>query len=388
MKTTATLFIIIALTFTGCISSKKLLQQEEYDLAISNSVHKLKRKPDKEKEINILSQAYKLANQKDLDNITFLKKTGEPDIWDKIFSTYFSMKIRQEKVKVLPQSLLDLIGYKYVNYDEEIIEAKKKAAAYYYTYAQTLLKENLRSKARLAYDDLQKVKEYYNSYKDTDSLMSVAIEKGTANVLFKIKNQSPILLPADFEAELTKISMTDLNKLWINYDVNEVKSRSYAYVILVNIKGIDVSPESVKEIHYTETREVADGFTYKLDDKGNVVKDSLGNDIKVPKYRTLRCEVIETQKKKSAIITGTIDYINNETNQLIKTDPVTAQTFFENSYFATNGDILALKDETKNKLNNKPMPFPPNPAMIIQAGGIMKGMVKDIIWKNTYLFDN
>ena len=388
MKTTTTLLIIIAFTFTGCVSSKKFLQKEEYDLAISKSVQKLKKKPDKEKEINTLKQAYDIANQKDIDNINYLKLTGEPDIWDKIFSTYFKMKIRQEKVKILPQSLLDLIGYKYVNYDQEIIEAKKKAAAYFYAHAQTLLKENVRSKARSAYDELQKVKEYYNSYKDIDSLITVAIQRGSVNVLFKIKNQTLILLPADFEAALTKISMADLNSLWVNYDVNEVKSRIYTYVILVNIKVIDVSPETLKEIHYTETKEVEDGFTYLLDDKGNVVKDSLGNDIKIPKYKTISCEVIETQQKKSAVITGTLDYLNNETNQLIKTDPVTAQTFFENFYATSNGDILALKDETKKKIGNHALPFPSNPAMILQAGEIMKGMVKDIIWNNKYLINN
>lgn len=387
MKKSTSIIILIAIIVSGCISSKKYLQNGEYDNAISKSVKKLVKKPSKAKELSVLTQAYKLANQKDIDNITYLKKTGEPDIWDKIFSTYLEMKTRQEKVSVLPQTLLDLLGYEYVNYDQEIIEAKKKAAAYFYVHAQSLLKKGDRANSRTAYYELLKVKEYYSNYKDNDSLIKVALVNGTANILFKIKNQTTILLPADFEAALTKISLTDLNKLWLNYDVNEVKGRTYDYIILVNIKGIEVSPESLKEVHYSESKEIEDGTTYLLDKNGNVVKDSLGNDIKIPKYKTISCDVVETQQKKTAIITGTLDYLNNETNQLLKTDPVTAQTFFENFYATANGNVLALKEETKKKIGNKPMPFPSNPAMILQAGDILKGMVKDIVWKNKYLFD-
>lgn len=387
MKKAATIFILIALTISGCVSSKKFMQNGKYDMAISKSVKKLMKNPEKMKEISVLTQSYKNANQKDIESITYSKKTGQPDIWDKIFGTYFKMKIRQEKVRVLPQPILDKIGFEYVNYDQEIIEAKKKAAEYFYIHAQSLLKKGDRPNSRSAYYELKKVKEYYNSYKDADSLLTVALFQGTANILFKIKNQTTILLPADFEEVLTKISLSDLNKLWLNYNTKEVKGRSYDYEILVNIKAIDVSPESVKEIHYIETKEVEDGFTYLLDQNGNVVKDSLGNDIKLPKYKTISCEVIENQQKKTAIITGTLDFLSKETNQLIKTDPITAQTFFENYCAIAVGDINALKAETKKKIGNRPLPFPSNPMMILQAGEILKGMVKDIIWNNKYLFD-
>jgi len=387
MKKIVAIFILIALTVSGCISSKKFMQKRKYDMAISKSVKKLMKNPEKAKEIFVLTESYKNANQKDIENITYLKKTGQPDIWNKIFSTYFNMKSRQEKVRVLPQPILDKIGFEYLNYDQEIIEAKKKAAEYFYIHAQSLLKKGDRPNSRSAYYELKKVKEYYNSYKDADSLLFVALFQGTANILLKIQNQTTILLPADFEAALTKISLTDLNKLWLSYDIKEVKGRSYAYVIFVNIMAIDVSPESVKEVHYTETKDIEDGFTYLLDQNGNVVKDSLGNDIKITKYKTISCEIIEIQQKKSAIITGTLDYLNNETNQLIKTDPITAQSFFENYCATAVGDINALKAETKKKIGNRPLPFPSDPTMILQTGEILKDMIKDIIWKNKYLFD-
>ena len=218
-------------------------------------------------------------------------------------------------------------------------------------------------------------------------MLTVALNNGKTHILFNIENETTILLPADFETELTKISLTDINKLWINYDVAEVEGRTYSYKATLNIKVIDISPEKIKEVHYTDSKQMEDGFTYLLDKNGNVVKDSLGNDIKIPKYTTISCAVIETQQRKSAVVSGTLNMVNTETNQLVKTDPVTAQTFFENSYVVINGNIKALTEESKKKLKNKPLPFPSDPALVLQTAEILKNAVKEIMLRNKYLFD-
>jgi len=377
-----TLYLIAASILTGCISAKKYLATGQYDYAIQAAVKKLAKKPTKEKMIIILDQAYKNANQQNLDRITFLKKSGEPDIWEEVFETYGKMKRRQDYVKTLPNPVLTAISYKYIDYDQEIIEAKKKAAEYFYAHGTKLMEKGDKASARTAYDEFLKVKGYYQEYKDVDSQIQKAKAAGISQVLFKMKNLSGLPLPPSFEEQLLKISLTELNTLWINYDTKEVEKKIYDYVILIDIKGIETSPESVKETQYTESKEIQDGFQYVLDKNGNVMKDSLGNDIKVPKYKTITCLVIESIQKKTAIISGTIDYLNNHTTQLIKTDPITAQSFFEHNSAKAVGDINALKPETKNKLGSQPMPFPTDPAMILQADDILKNMTKDIIWNN------
>lgn len=381
MKKIFTLLVPIAVIVSGCMSSGKLMNKGLYDQAIEKSVKKLLKDPEKVKELSVLANSFKLANEKDIERIAYLKKTGEPDVWDDIFVLYNSIKTRQDKVKALAENLLGKISFSEVNYDNEIIAAKKKAAEYFYVHAQALLALNDRDNARSAYAEFQKVKTYYASYKDCDSLLSVALDKGTARVLFKILNATSIPLPEDFEAILTKISMADLNGQWVSYDTKQVEGRDYAYVILMNIKAIDVSPEFIKETQYTETKEVQDGYTYQLDSLGHVMHDSLGNEIQIPKYETIKCLVTETQQKKTAIISGTLDYLCAESEDLIKTDPVTAATSFENYFAKASGDLDALSDATKKKLGNNFIPFPSNPSMILQAGDVLKGMVKDIVWK-------
>ena len=145
---------------------------------------------------------------------------------------------------------------------------------------------------------------------------------------------------------------------------------------------IEVSPEQLKETTVTETKEVEDGFDYILDANGNVTKDSLGNDIKVPRYKTVSCEVVDFHQNKTARLTGAIEYYDNATDKLLKTDPITSDAHFEHHYAIARGDVNALTPETAKRLDSKPLPFPPDEPMIIQAGEVMKKMTKDIIIRN------
>lgn len=282
----------------------------------------------------------------------------------------------------MPAQAQSAINFIPINYDQEIISAKRNAAEYFYVHAESLLKRNDRMSARQAYDELMKVKEFYSDYKDIDARIQEALAKGINNVLFSIQNNSQIPFPPSFEEELLKISMKELNTLWVNYDTKKDKNKFYDYSIILNIKGIVVSPEQVKEESHTEEKEIQDGWQYVLDAKGNVMKDTAGNDIKVPKMKIITCKVIETHQLKTSLITGTLDYYNNATKQIIKTDPITAEAIFENHSAVPVGDTRALKPETAKKTGNKPMPFPSDPSMIMMANQKLKEMTKNIIWQN------
>ena len=73
----------------------------------------------------------------------------------------------------------------------------------------------------------------------------------------------------------------------------------YDYFVNVNVRNIAVSPDQTMQRDTVVKKDVEDGFSYQLDKKGNVMKDSLGNDIKTKKYKTLQCALIETIQSKS-----------------------------------------------------------------------------------------
>ncbi|MDD5570795.1 MAG: hypothetical protein PHD97_06510 [Bacteroidales bacterium] len=379
------LYISICILLAACMSPRKMVVRGMYDAAIYKAVKKIKKHPSREKHIQAVTDAFRLANQANNDRIKFLRQEGRPDTWDEILVNYSALKMRQDVVKTLPTNVLNRIGYSFIDYDKEIISSKQKAADYNYAHAVELLKTNNKADARNAYDELMQIKKYYNSYKDVDALIQKSINIGTSYILFKLENKSLIQLPPKFEDELLKISLSEFNDVWHNYDTRTVSGRNYDYTIWVKIKLVTFTPESVKENSYTETKDVENGWQYALDKNGNVMKDSLGNDIKIKKYKTITCTVKETVMKKSASLIGTIDFIENNTNQLIKTNPLTADAIFDYAYATAYGDKDALKEETKKKLR-QPVPFPSTPELLLMAVETMKSASKSIVSNYRSLF--
>ncbi|MCD4728144.1 MAG: hypothetical protein K8R46_10810 [Pirellulales bacterium] len=381
------ILLLIPLMILGCKSPKNLIKDGNYDEAVKILVKKLSVNPDKEKNIIYLKQSYKAVNQKDIDRINYLRKTGQPNIWYEVYQHYDKLKNRQDLVKALPPDVLSQIGFKSVDYDNDVIEAKKKAAAYLYAHAQMLLKKEDRQSARQAYEELLKVSKLYNDYKDVDALLRRALVMGTNYVLFKMQNKSGVLLPLSFENELMSISLADLDRTFINYDSKAVKGRNYDYNIVVNIRVINVSPEQLDRNHFTESKKIQDGWKYKYDKDGKIVKDSTGKAIKIPKYKIIECFITEVHQRKTATISGSVDYINNHTSQLINTTPVSATSVFEHHSAIFNGNLDACTPQTLLMLNTTTVPFPSNAAMILDAGDKLKSTIKDIIWDDDYLVE-
>ncbi len=379
------LYILLAIILLwSCSGPKKYLKRGQYDMATRKAVQKIRKNPTKVKYIDVLVEAYPKANTIDLDKIKFLRKEGRPDVWDEIFTRYSMLKNRQDMVKtVYPlQHPYKTINFKFIDYDNEVIEAKKRAAEYFYVHGKKLLNENNKFKARDAFYEFNKVKQYYNDYRDVDDLIIKARQQGMSHALVKVQNKSHIKLPTNFKTELIKHDYSRINTKWVEYDYMQRNGISYDYYIVLNVKRIDISPEGVKEEHITESKEVDDGFEYVLDNNGNVMKDSLGNDIKIPKTKTITCLVVKTFLHKAAHIDASVDYIDNTSNKIIKSIPVAADNFFDHAFAVANGDFAALSEESKKMVGIKPLPFPTDFDMIYAAGDILKKLTYDAIYNN------
>ncbi len=380
------LFLLITSLIFSCTSSKKYIQKGQYDLAIRKSVKKLRKKSTNEKEILNLKKAYDLANDRDNQRINFLKLEGKPDVWDEVFTTYSSMQRRQALVKtVLPLKLNgQTVNFKIVDYNQEIISAKKKAAEYFYAHSKKLLERNNKQSARDAYYELKRVKQYYNDYKDVDKLINEALNKGTSYAYLRVDNKSHFKLSQRFVDDLLNIGTARLNQEWVIYDTRKQKNKNYDYIVSIRIRKIDVSPEGLKEKHYEETKEIADGWEYVLDSHGNVMKDSLGNDIKKPKHKIIRCKVIEVHQHKVATIFANVDYIDIRSKQILLSKQVSADNIFDYASATALGDVRALKPETKKIIGRMPAPFPHDMDMIIEAEKVLKKMIEQVLYDNRH----
>ncbi len=379
------LILFVVSIAASCTSSQKYLEMRQYDMAIQKSAKKLMKNPDKDKQIDVLSRAWKAANQQDIERINYLKTTGQPEIWDEIFQIYNRLKWRQDIVRNLPQPVLSAIGFSFIDYTNETVNAQRNAAEFYYQRGINLLNMGDRASARQAYTEFLNTRRFFATYKDVEQQLIRAQEMGTANVLFISKNSSGQMLPEGFLEEILKVYLSDIETRFVRFFTNYDTSRRYHYRSVLNLTNVNVSPESVREIFYEESKEVQDGWNYVLDSNGNVMKDSLGNDIKTPKMVKITCRVREVQMHKQAIVGGFLD-IYAADNTLLKSDPITAETFFDYVYAFADGDKSVLKEETRRKLDNPPMPFPDSFKMIWDASSIVKNVAKDALLRNSFLF--
>lgn len=385
MKRIMFLMISAVLVMVGCGSPKRHMESGNYEAAIIKAVEKLRKNRNDAKTIDILDTSYRIALEQDNERIRFLRMENKPDNWDEIFIIYNKLNDRQSHVRtVLPlQSGGKSVDFPYVDYMEEMIAAKKRAADYYFAHGQTLLNSQTREGYRQAYYEFVRAKQYAGDYTNIDNLINEARKMGISRVLVKIFNNSHLNFPPEFEADLLALNLPRLNSEWVEYHSIVVDENiNFDYVVSVNIRQIGVSPDNIFQRDTLIKKNIEDGYQYRLDARGNVMKDTLGNDIKVAKYRSVQCALIETVQHKECRIDGDVEIMAVNPAQVFKKDPLTANSFFDYVSARAIGDLEALSPAQKASLNSKPAPFPSDMEMVIRCTEALKTGIRVAMEQN------
>ena len=101
MKKIVPFIFILAIIMSGCGSSKKQLEKGNYDAAIQKAVKQLLKDKNDVKQIDILSQAYKVSNEQDIERVRMLKLEGKPNNWDEIYLVLKALNDRQSLVRTV-----------------------------------------------------------------------------------------------------------------------------------------------------------------------------------------------------------------------------------------------------------------------------------------------
>jgi hypothetical protein len=388
MKRNLLVILALSVILSGCGSSKKQLERGNYDAAIAEAVRQLRKDADDSKQIATLERSYGIANEQDLERIRFLKIEGRPQNYDEIYQTYKRLADRQLLVRtVLP--LKDggrTIEFPYVDYMQEMISAKKKSADFYYGHGLELMKTGLKDSYRQAFAEFLRAKEYVGDYEGIDNKIQESKYLGMSRVFVSLQNSTMVKFPPEFEEDLLTLDIQALNSEWVEFHtINLDKNTRYDYFINVNVRNILVSPDQTSQLDSVIKRDVEDGFNYQLDKKGNVMKDSLGNDIKTKKYKTLQCALISTLQTKSCRIEGDIETIQANPDKVLKKDPIGAQSTFENISARALGDLGALNPSQLAKTKTQIVPFPSDIEMILRCSESLKQAIRGSIQTNRRL---
>ncbi len=372
--------LLITAVLASCHTVQRYNDSGDYDGAIEFCLRKLRGKSNKKTEyVQGLEAAFARAQARDLRSIDALLYEDREENWEKINAIHRQIRERQQKIAPLTP-LRSKSGYQakfaFLDIQKMEIDSRNKAAEFLYSRAEGLLmrgENGDKVAAREAYGVLQKLEDcYIRNYKNTNELKQQARSLGMTHILFEVKNQSDKVLPRSFNDRVLAIGKNDLDSEWKSYHFAGEPGLKFDYRVVFNVRRVDVSPERVNERRYTDEKDIQDGWNYVLDARGNVKKDTLGNDIKTPRMVRIRADVVEICQTKAVRLTGTVDIFDAARNTRLDTRELGTEVVFENYASTFIGDQRALSDDTRRRLGNRPLPFPADEDMLTQAADRIK----------------
>ena len=375
---------LILISF-GCSPIKKInnnVVSGEFDKAINKTISELKKIKNKKKKIQyelILKDIYNRAVVNSKDKISRFKKDGNPEFFDDIYFEYDKLIKRQNKLKNLSSERLN---FNFENYDSELINFRYKTSDYFLKISNSFISNNNKFDYRKAYNYLTVIESINPNYLDTRSLIKLCLVKGKDYILLNVLNESKSVLFEDLEKDILNIKGYDLNSTWKSFFTkNDSFEGTYDFYIDLAFKSFIISPERLVQKEGFSEKNIVDGLTYKLDDEGNVMKDSLGNDIKVDKLIKISVKSIESIQSKSAKVLAEIRFIDKKKN-IIEKFPLESEFWFRNRFLEYDGDKRVLTKEQVKLSKNRFMPFPPDEVLIFNNSENIKRKMKRIIYKS------
>ena len=388
-KITSFLALFLIITSCGVKQTRSMLTSGDYDGAIQNAVTGLqgnKNAKGKQDYVYMLEEAYAKAKERDLRNIANWFKDTNPNNLEKIFDTFVLLNNRQEMIRpILPLKLIKEgrnASFPFDDYSDQIISSKNALSKHLYDNSKALLVTKDKMSIRRAYDDLVYVNKLSPGFKDVNKLIDEAQLKGTDFVSIFTKNETNMVIPTDLQNELLDFSTFGLNDKWTVYHSNRQKGIDYDYGLIINFRQINISPEQIKEKQFDKEKQIKDGTKPLLNAQGQVVKDSLGNPIRVDHFKTVRISIYEFSQSKACQVTAKVDYIDFKSNQLLQTFPLGSEFIFRHVYSKYRGDKRACEDTYYPNFDKRNFPFPTNEQMVADTGQDLKEKLKGILVKN------
>ncbi len=381
MKNLVPVFLIAALVFLSCASARHHFDKQHYDRAIDLAARKLRKNPSDQKHIDIIVDAYRIANEQDLNTIAQLHHENNDKNWEKIYQLYRRLERRQQVIKTLPPlhptNPLTNVEFEFRDYSMEIAKSREKAAENFYKEGLRYLQQGDRFSAREAYKCFQRAQAYNPAIADLQQNLQQAYDASFTRVLVTVTHQSPRPVPVELEPYLRSINLQQFNNNWIRYTWIDEKNIVYHYFIEIILTDALAGPDHTNQTVYSETKTIEDGWEWEKNPDGSIRTDSLGNKIKRIIYRDVMAKITKIEQFKEGFIHGIFAIYSADNQQPLFNDPIFGKANFRNEYGFATGDNRALSQASLRLLQQKPMPFPSEHDMIMMASQSFGNIVID-----------
>ena len=376
------IIVLLSICFS-CSPVKKINENVisgEYDKAISKTIDQLKRTKNKKKKDQyklILKDVFSKSVIKSQNKISSLKKDKNPEFYYEIYLEYQKLIDRQNKLMNISSNNLK---FNFKNYDNDHIEFRYKTSNYYMELSKSLISKDDRLDYRNAYEYLIIIESINPNYLETRTLINLCLLRGKDHILLNVLNESNSVIYKELQKDILNINGYDLNSKWKSFHTakDNYLGKTDFYIDLA-FKAFIISPERILEKENTKKKNIKDGYTYQLDNNGNVMSDSLGNDIKIDKIVEISGKTKEYSQSKSAKVIAEVRYYDNK-NNLIEKFPLESEFWFRNIFLEFTGDKRVLNKKDKRLLKGGFLPFPPDDILLFNNSENIKQKLKSIIY--------
>lgn len=360
----------LIILLSSCASADKMLERGDYDDMINLAVNKLSGKKKKEDYVIALEKGFEKVTRNDMARIESLRQSNRPEDWEEIIRVAHNIDRRQDRIDpLLP--LVSENGYhakfSFVHTSQIITEANTTLLNLYEKRLVELVsaaRKDSKGSAREAYNLLGRMRNISSDYIRPE-LRNEMHELGLNYIMVQIENKSRAFLPAGLEDELMTADFSRLGDSWDRYYRPGTMEVDPDFYITLSILDILVTPDGLAERPTEYSKQIVDGWEYVLDAKGNVAKDSLGNDIKRDKWVKVNATVVETIQNKKALVRARVDIQNARSGASLCSENIEVEEVFNHVARKIYGDERALEPGQRGII--LPLPFPSESALIWDA---------------------
>lgn len=360
MKAMKLLVLLFPVVMLSCSKSgKKALESGEYYQAALQSIEKLRKDSDNDKSLEVLPNAYKLAQEDLLRDISRAKMANQQFKYERVVDDYAKLNELHDRIEkcnacrkiVSPDS-----------YFREYEDAVEMAATERYDYADALLRKGTIESGRTAFESFNELIRYAPNYKDVNSKAEEALFLGSYHVVVEqpgINSKMYQYSNDFFRGKIDEFLQTNrrLNKFIRFYQPAEAKQ-------------LKLDPDHIVRLEFIE---FVVGETNLKSEKVNVTsKDSVrtgtakidGKNIDV--YGLVNATVTRFHKSVRSRGLLSMEIYDYKSKKVLLRDELPGEFIWDNKWASFNGDERALSKLDLEAVKFKEQMPPPPQQMFIE----------------------
>lgn len=345
-----TAFIALFL-LSACTSSKQQFEKGNYEKAVALSIKKLRKKPDINKQKNILKAAYTYAVQVSEEKIKQHQQSTDRFKWDRVIEQYRKM---QQLYTDLLQCPACLAVIEPIDLQNELNQALAEGANVYVEEGQKALATQQKDGGRLAYRHFAQAKAYQNNYGNIDRMLNQARIQGTEIIgisRIPVSSKGLELNTAFFLQQLTQ-ALNDLN---------------YFFAVFAPVEQLAEQKQVPDQVVDLSFDDYYIGQTYVKEVRESLVRDSVKvgevTDSQGTKYTVYGEVKADLQRFEKTIESGgllNIAIVEPNSRSILFQQKIPSTTVWENDWATYQGDKKALtKEELALTQEKELLPPPP-----------------------------